>query len=167
MPLPSSAERVKSSTSPRILRQIEKDIAHSVEICLRDPSCIATRLEELDQEWDIERVLEANASMLILTGLVMGTFVHRNWLALPAVVGGFLLQHAIQGWCPPLPVLRRMGFRTAREIETERHALKAMRGDYDFVADADNPVTAVLEAVTHTRDVPDAQSRASAPIAQS
>jgi len=48
-------------------------------------------------------------------------------------VTAFLLQHAVQGWCPPLPVLRRLGFRTAREIEVERNALKALRGDFGHI----------------------------------
>jgi hypothetical protein len=39
------------------------------------------------------------------------------------IVQGFFLQHAIQGWCPPLPVLRRLGFRTVQEIEEERAIL--------------------------------------------
>jgi hypothetical protein len=60
----------------------------------------------------------------------------RRWLALPALVAGFLMQHALQGWCPPLPVLRRLGFRTQREIDQERYALKALRGDFRQVEDA-------------------------------
>jgi len=50
---------------------------------------------------------------------------------LPALVTGFLFQHAVQGWCPPVPVLRRLGFRTSYEIEEERQALKALRGDFE------------------------------------
>lgn len=42
----------------------------------------------------------------------------------------FLLMHAVQGWCPPIPVLRRFGVRTTFEIDRERNALKALRGDY-------------------------------------
>ena len=42
---------------------------------------------------------------------------------LPGVVGAFLLQHAIQGWCPPIPILRYLSFRTAGEIDNERQAL--------------------------------------------
>lgn len=53
----------------------------------------------------------------------------------PAAVAGFLLQHAIQGWCPPVPVLRRLGFRTQREIDDERAVLKARRGDFEQVRD--------------------------------
>lgn len=53
-------------------------------------------------------------------------------------VGGFLLRHAVQGWCPPLPVFRRLGARTQSEIDHERYALKALRGDFRGVA-ADGP----------------------------
>ena len=48
----------------------------------------------------------------------------------PVIVCGFLLQHAIQGWCPPVPVFRRLGVRTSFEIEQERYALKSLRGDF-------------------------------------
>jgi hypothetical protein len=66
--------------------------------------------------------------------------VNRKWLFLPGVVAGFLLQHAVQGWCPPLPLFRRLGIRTASEIEYERYALKALRGDFEQVrSDATGP----------------------------
>ena len=90
--------------------------------------------------WDIERTLEANASLVALIGLGLGAFVHRRFYLLPAVVAGFLLQHALQGWCPPLPVFRRLGVRTAREIE-ERTTLKALRGDFQGVPAASKPIT--------------------------
>jgi hypothetical protein len=63
-------------------------------------------------------------------GLGLGVFKDRRWLAIPALVQGFFLMHALQGWCPPLPVLRRLGFRTVMEIDRERNALKALRGDF-------------------------------------
>jgi hypothetical protein len=50
------------------------------------------------------------------------------------VVSGFLLRHAIEGWCPPVPLLRRWGVRTRLEIEQERYALKLLRGDFDSLA---------------------------------
>jgi hypothetical protein len=48
----------------------------------------------------------------------------------------FFGQHALQGWCLPVPLLRRLGVRTQREIERERFALKALRGDFDSVPGA-------------------------------
>ena len=71
-----------------------------------------------------------NASALAFTGIADGIFGDRRWLLLPALVTGFLFQHAVQGWCPPVPILRKLGFRTVYEIEKERHALKALLGDY-------------------------------------
>jgi hypothetical protein len=104
----------------------------------RTQSGIERRLGELDEEWDIERVLEANAASVALAGTVLAATVHKRWLMLPALVGGFLLQHATHGWCPPVPVLRRLGYRTAREIETERIALKALRGDFGKIGPANS-----------------------------
>lgn len=91
---------------------------------------IAERLEALDREWDIERYLEVIAPALSLSGIALGIARGRSWLLVPGVVLGFLVQHAIAGWCPPLAVLRRMGVRTRREIDEERYALKALRGDF-------------------------------------
>ena len=76
-----------------------------------EPSKIAARLEELDREWDIERVLGLMSSALSIFGLTMG-LRRRRWLLLPLVVQSFFLQHATQGWCPPLPLLRAQGFRS-------------------------------------------------------
>src|SRR6187401_716222 len=96
---------------------------------------IERRLQELDQEWDIERAIEANASTLALVGLGLGATVDKRFFVLPAVITAFLLQHALQGWCPPIPVLRRLGFRTQFEIEQERYALKALRGDFADISE--------------------------------
>ncbi|MES2813975.1 MAG: hypothetical protein V4720_03675 [Pseudomonadota bacterium] len=98
------------------------------------PDRIDERLTELDREWDIERAIEANAATLAFAGVALGATTDRRWLVLPALVAGFLLQHALQGWCPPVPILRSMGFRTAAEIDRERYALKVLRGDFVGVA---------------------------------
>jgi hypothetical protein len=110
------------------------------------PASISARLKELDEEWDIERAIEMNASALAFIGTVLGFFVHPYWLLLPALVTAFLFQHAVQGWCPPVPILRRMGFRTVYEIEEEKQALKALRGDYAQVAIATDKPAAALNA---------------------
>ncbi|MFD1862997.1 hypothetical protein [Planococcus chinensis] len=36
------------------------------------------------------------------------------------------IQHAIQGWCPPLSVIRRMSVRTMKEIDQEKEALQEL-----------------------------------------
>jgi hypothetical protein len=126
---PSSANRVRRHTDDEVNRTIVRDIERSIEHHADHPGEISGRLRDLDAEWDVERVLEANAATLILVGVTLGAVRDRRWLALPAGVAAFLLQHALQGWCPPLPVLRRLGFRTVYEIERERTALRILRGD--------------------------------------
>ncbi|MCS6289707.1 MAG: DUF2892 domain-containing protein [Nitrospira sp.] len=129
--IPATTSRIELSTddevNDRIRRQTERNISHFVK---QDTHEIAGRLEELDREWDVERTLEANAASVALLGLGLGTVVDRRFFLLPGIVAGFLLQHAIQGWCPPVPVFRRLGFRTANEIAFERYALKLLRGDF-------------------------------------
>jgi hypothetical protein len=80
-------------------------------------------MAELDKEWDMERTLILNASLLSLTGVLLGITKHRTWFLLPAIVSYFLAQHAIQGWCPPVEVFRRLGVRTRKEIDMEKYAL--------------------------------------------
>ena len=75
-------------------------------------------------------MLETNASVLAFSGLAFAIARDRRWLVVPAIVLPFLFQHAVQGWCPPLPLLRRLGVRTRREIDREKYALKALRGDF-------------------------------------
>ncbi|WP_395022724.1 hypothetical protein [Dongia sp.] len=125
----STARRVSSHTSSDVNARIRDDMVAGLRHYADHPDEIDQRLDELDREWDIERAIEANASTLALTGVVLGATGDRRWLILPALVTAFLLQHAVQGWCPPVPVLRRLGFRTADEINQERYALRALRGD--------------------------------------
>lgn len=139
--LGSTTKRVPQSTSPAANAKIAAAIERSVLECASEGrSGIDRRLAALDAEWDIERTLEANAATAGLIGLSLGALVHRRFYALTALVAGFLLQHALQGWCPPVPVLRRLGVRTEREIDEERYALKALRGDFRNV---ESPAAAV------------------------
>ncbi|MDX0695672.1 hypothetical protein FB004_10375 [Sinorhizobium medicae] len=141
----TTANRVDAQTSDEINRRLRLQMEERLAYYETHPDQIEARLTELDREWDIERTLEANASTLAFTGTMLAATVDRRWLALPAIVTGFLFQHAIQGWCPPLPILRRLGFRTAEEINQERYALKALRGDFE--AQSGNKLDAVLRAV--------------------
>ena len=127
--LPSSRERVPAHTSNAVNRRIRRKADDRVDYYARHKSEIPTRLGELDREWDIERVIEMNAATIAFSGVFLGATVDKRWLVLPALVTGFLFQHAIQGWCPPVPILRKLGFRTVYEIENERHALAGLRSN--------------------------------------
>lgn len=129
--IPDTVERVECNTARHINDRIEAETRERVhQLRSAHPSRIAQRLRELDREWDVERCLETAAPTFSLIGLALGATKDRRWFFVPAIVQAFFLQHALQGWCPPLPVLRRLGFRTLTEIDRERNALKALRGDF-------------------------------------
>jgi hypothetical protein len=148
--VPSTRQRVRRNTDASINRRIDEELENAIRYYSVHLEEIDSRLTALDEEWDIERMIEANASTLALAGTVLGITADKRFLALPAIVTAFLLQHAIQGWCPPIPILRRLGFRTADEINRERYALKALRGDFARVGEGTtlNAIAgAVLKAV--------------------
>jgi len=124
-------ENTARSTNDAIRRQTDRNVAYFGG---KGPGAIDERLAELDQEWDIERYLETMAPTFTLAGIVLGLTTNRKWFALPIVVQSFFLLHALQGWCPPIPVLRSLGVRTMKEIDEERNALKALRGDFQNVS---------------------------------
>jgi hypothetical protein len=81
-------------------------------------------------------MLQFNSGLLIVMGYLLGWRINRWWRWMPLIVGVFLLQHSTQGWCPPLGLWRRLGFRTSTEIHAEEMALKLIRGDLDRVLKA-------------------------------
>ena len=124
--IPSTARRVPENTADRVNECIREQTRANVErVAARGPAAIDRRLRELDEEWDIERYVETMAPTLTLLGMTLGLTVSRKFFVLPFAVQGFFLQHAVQGWCPPVPVFRR-----------RRYALKALRGDFRDVTAA-------------------------------
>ena len=139
--------RVRRSSSPEANQKIDQEIRDNLKNYTgSDYEVIDERIGELDKEWDIERTLQLNAATLAITGTVLGLVVDKRWLAVPIIVTSFLVQHAIQGWCPPLPIFRKLGFRTRAEIDKEKFALKALRGDFRRTVNSPNKA---WDAVKH------------------
>jgi hypothetical protein len=135
----NKGDRVRANTAAEVNRRIEEEAERRVaRFAGRSEAAISRRIEELEAEWDMERYLEMNASALALTGTLLGWLVNKKYLAIPCIVLPFLFQHSLQGWCPPVPILRRRGVRTRKEIDAEKYALKALRGDFADVAKANN-----------------------------
>jgi len=127
----TSANRVARNTDPALNERIRQQTLRNINFYQSHPGQIDQRIRELEQVWDIERMLQTGSASLTLAGIVLSIIRKRRWILLSLAVQGFYLNQAIEGWAPPLPVLRRMGFRTQSEISEERDALKALRGDYD------------------------------------
>ena len=142
-----NADRVRANTSEAINRQIDRETDARVhKFAQETPLEITRRIDELDREWDMERLLETNASALAFTGLALGVTHSKKWLIIPGIVLPFLFQHAVQGWCPPVPLFRRLGVRTREEIDREKYALKVLRGDFEHVGPVPS-ADAALQAV--------------------
>ncbi len=129
-------DSVKNATPSSINEKIERDTWQRVAGYVnKSREEISARIKKLETEWDIERYLGVNMSTLALSGLVTGALTkNKNWNILPAVVLGFFFQHSVQGWCPPLPILRLLKIRTSKEIGQEKYALKVLRGDFKDLA---------------------------------
>jgi hypothetical protein len=131
-------DRDRRHTAAEVLRRIDQDTRARLEACAAEPAAIEARLPELEREWDTDRAIEAEASLMALAGLALGVLARPAFLAIPAAVGAAVFAHAVSGWYPLLPLFRRLGIRSAREIERERYALKALRGDFQGM-NADAP----------------------------
>jgi hypothetical protein len=139
-------DRVRAHSARDVNEEIDRKAQLRVVQAVGDSEIeLSCRIDELNMEWDMERWLETNASALAFTGTILGLLVNKKFFAIPCLVLPFLFQHAVQGWCPPVPVLRRKGVRTRREIDAEKYALKALRGDFSAV-DANDSSTATGRA---------------------
>ena len=125
----AESDRVRAATHPAVNRRIDLQARIRIQEGAADPD-IEHRIAELGREWDFERVIETEAAATGLLGLALAVAVDRRFLIIPGVATAMMLVHAVHGWYPLLPILRRMGLRTQDEIERERYALKALRGDF-------------------------------------
>lgn len=109
------------------LRQAAHNVASTVH---QGPEAIEKRLGELDREWTIGRLVKVITSVGIFVGLGLAWYVNVAWLALPILLGLLLLQYAFSRHSLLTYLFRPLGFRLGMEVEHERIALKALRGDF-------------------------------------
>ena len=119
-------------------------------MCIRDrdknPEEISQRIKQLDKEWDIERVLALNMSALAICGITSSLIFNIYSIILPILLLLFFIWHAFQGWCPPIPILRYFKVRTRPEIDREKYALKALRGDFEGLSNAEDAANWAFES---------------------
>jgi hypothetical protein len=129
--IPPTIDRHTHATDRRVNYCISEQTRENVaRYASATPVLLEQRLHELACEWDVERVIAAIAGLGLTAGVVLTAFAGLGWLFVPLVIASFLLMHAVIGWSPVLPLIRRMGYRTGCEIAHERYALKALRGDF-------------------------------------
>lgn len=149
--VPSKLDRVRDHTAPQVNREIDVRIANNIRLySTQSDEMITQRIRDLETEWDMERILEVNASTVAFIGTLLGAFVNHWFLVIPVLVTAFLFLHGTQGWCPPLPIFRSMGKRTRSEIDAEKFGMKALRGDFEglaFRANREVHADRVIEAI--------------------
>jgi len=100
--------------------------------CLADagPQAISDRLDQLEREWSAGRMTKATLGVLIVAGLALTAVSNPWWLILPAIGAFFLLQYLFTRTSWLGSMFHEMGYRSGGEIEQEKLALRALRGDF-------------------------------------
>jgi hypothetical protein len=143
----------RNNTPDSINRKIELETEARIRyLSLRGKNDIDKRLHELDTEWDLESVSQLKAGSLVLAGILMAAIHNKKWLLLSGFAGAFLIQHSLLGWSLPVSLFRFLRIRTRTEIEKEKIALMAIRGDFhdasferDNLKRADKAIKAIIE----------------------
>jgi hypothetical protein len=127
---PPQHDRIREHSSDSANQRIdrERETRGAIDDALRSSEARRARLRELDEEWDIDRALMLNFGVVgAYSALRAMSQLRRGhiggWTLFFWVQLGFLVNHAVRGWCPPMPLFRRLGFRSAKEIAAERVAL--------------------------------------------
>lgn len=124
---------------------LNKRIDERVEQCVRDMAQqerpeMSRYLARLDREWDIWRAVSVTAGSACLLGLLLARVDGQGWRVLSAVSAGLLLHHGLFAWGPLGELVRALGVRTRREIDLEKFAIKALRGDFERVPKEGGPL---------------------------
>ncbi len=66
-------------------------------------------------KWYLERIVWLVAGCVVLTGTLLGFFVHKYWLFLPMLAGCNMIIFATTGFCPLAIILDKAGVRSITE----------------------------------------------------
>lgn len=127
----TTTERVRNNTAPAQREQFEQQLRRNIaHYMTADKHQIDQRLAELDREWNVERMIEVEAPIMIGLGALLGLTRSPKWFGLSVFAAGMVIVHNTQGWYPLLRIFQRMGIRSQQHIEEERSALRVLRNDH-------------------------------------
>ena len=93
----ATTDRVERNTAALLNRKFEQQLNENVsKFAKADRRAIDQRLAELDREWNIERLIETEAPLMIGLGMALGTAHDRKWFALSAFAAGMVILHNLQ-----------------------------------------------------------------------
>lgn len=138
----SSTDAARTHAPGEVNRRIDSEVERCVQFMAEqtDRSVIGAYLEDLEREWDLSRVVTVAASTVGLVGWALVPARGWAWKLAGGVAAGLLLQQGLVGYGPLATVARRLGVRTRREIDLEKFALKALRGDFQRIPHEGGPL---------------------------
>ena len=116
---------------PRCDEPLEDHVARLADA---GPDAIDDRLDELESEWSVNRAAKVTAGILAVGAAAAEVLGRRRISMLLALTAGsclcsyLLSRRSVVG-----DLLCHLGFRQGTEIERERLALRAIRGDFQHV----------------------------------
>ncbi|MFA6237921.1 MAG: hypothetical protein WC635_11375 [Bacteriovorax sp.] len=118
-------DRVRNLSPEKLNKKIDKKTNQLLHgIVSQGADAVRARIKKLDKEWDIDRAVMLISSTVIFSQLISAyKRRNKNMLWGPLIHSPLLFMHATLGWCPAVPVLRQLGFRTRFEIEEEKDEL--------------------------------------------
>lgn len=138
----TSTDAVRAHAPSTVNRRID---AH-VESCVRymaeqgDRSEMSRYLDKLEREWDVHRTLVVGVPAAALAGLLLSRRSSSGWRVFGGISLALLLQHGLTGFGPLSALVRMLGVRSRREIDLEKFAIKALRGDFERIPNDGGPL---------------------------
>ncbi len=104
-------------------------------------SRIDNRLRQLEKEMSIEQIFQLHDAAHVTVGLLLSVATRKQkWLILPMLIAIVQSLQAATGQRLGTTLLRNYGFRTKADIDKEKYALKALRGDFHYEIEVPNAV---------------------------
>jgi hypothetical protein len=91
---------------------------------------VSERLQALEDEPDLETVATLAMAGTGILALVFGLMGSRLWRLLAWMALPLIFAHARGRLSAPGDFLKTLGLRSRKEIQEEKYALKALRGDF-------------------------------------
>ena len=133
----ASEENISLEKSNKIDVYTQENINHYYH----NKSHISNRLKQLEKETSIEQIFQLHDAANVSAGLLLTVATgKKKWLLLPLLVTVVQSVQAVNGFRLGTALLRKYGFRTKADIDKEKYALKALRGDFHYEIEVPNAV---------------------------
>jgi hypothetical protein len=126
--------------------EINRDTLRSIQhYSGQPPQFLGKRIEELEEEIPLEALVYRGGALMAIGGLTLLLVRGKSraaWL-FAAAIGALQLQYSYQGRNALTDILRKRGYRSRKEIEAEKYALQALRGDFAALGELSDPIERV------------------------